>query len=290
MNRFCNFILVFFFVFCASEVVAQGFYAKRNQERIFISGGVGFATYLGDLVGPDFTFKVRPGAKIGVGYDFTDRLTGRAEVLWYNISGDDADAEPGDGRLERNLSFRAHNFEMNAVAIMHLFDKGDRKNIRRFNAYGFAGFGVTLMNATAELDGQRYSLKPLMTEGIAYSRAQPVIPFGAGVTTALTYAINVGVEFGYRYLFSDYLDDVSSSYPDPSIFGDNDVARSLSDRRPEIGIDPASPGSVRGNPDNDDAYYILTFKINYYIDSQRSAFGPRRPKSRKGAFKRKRKF
>jgi hypothetical protein len=63
----------------------------------------------------------------------------------------------------------------------------------------------------------------------------------------------------------------------------------LSDRRPEIGESPAAIGGVRGNPDNNDAYYIVCLKLNYYIDSRRSAFGPRRAKSRKSATKFKRK-
>jgi hypothetical protein len=288
MNRFSNFILVFFFVFCASEVVAQGFYSKRNQERIYISAGTGLANYLGDLANPGLTFRLRPNIHVGAGYDFTDRFTARAELTWYQISGDDADADTEDRRA-RNLSFRANNFEFSTVAIMHLWDKGDRKNIRRFNLYGFAGAGVTTVNPSAELNGERYSLPDFNTENDSYSRFAFVLPFGIGATTALTYAMNLGLEFGYRYTFSDYLDDVSTEYPDPELLKD-DIARSLSDRGPEIGTRPATVGGVRGNPDNYDAYYMVSVKINYYLDSQRSAFGPRRAKSRKAAFKRKRKF
>jgi hypothetical protein len=46
-----------------------------------------------------------------------------------------------------------------------------------------------------------------------YSLWQPTIPFGGGVKFAITENLRIGFEIGLRKLFTDYLDDVSTSYP-----------------------------------------------------------------------------
>ena len=76
---------------------------------------------------------------------------------------------------------------------------------------------------TTDTSGAKTYLKPLSTEGegfIAgkknYDLTQLAIPFGAGVKFALSDNVNVGLEVGYRKLFTDYLDDVSSTFVDQS--------------------------------------------------------------------------
>ena len=62
----------------------------------------------------------------------------------------------------------------------------------------------------------------------------------------------------YRFTFTDYLDDVSTVYIDPNSFTDP-IARELADRRPELGLEPASAGDKRGNPDKNDGYFTQNF-------------------------------
>jgi len=267
--------LLIILLFLCPEVTGQNFFARRNQEKIFVTVGTGVTTYFGDLNNPGDIFDARPNVNVGIGVDLDDRFSARAEFTWYQISGADEDADEAD-RVSRNLSFRANNFELNAVGLVHLFKRGDRRRIQRFNVYGFGGVGVTLINPTAELNGERFSLPDFDTENVDYSTAVLIIPFGGGFTYAFSYAMNLSIEAGYRVAFSDYLDDVSTVYPDPAFLA-NDIARQLSDRREP----PGPAGSVRGNPDNDDAYFILGLKLNYYIDSNRSPFGNKRAKSRR---------
>ena len=79
---------------------------------------------------------------------------------------------------------------------------------------------------------------------------------------------NIALDGGYRFLITDYLDDVSSGiYPTPSSF-DNDLAKRLSDRSGELGADPtfAEQGRmVRGDPNNKDGYFITNVKLEYYF-------------------------
>ena len=54
------------------------------------------------------------------------------------------------------------------------------------------------------------------------------------------------LEAAYTHVFSDYLDDVSTVYPDRT--GMSSPALALSDRRAELGTTPNQPGDQRGNP------------------------------------------
>jgi len=72
----------------------------------------------------------------------------------------------------------------------------------------------------------------------------------------------------YRFLATDYLDDVSTTYIDPNLFDkylsqhDAALAKRLADRSyiiPELGTHP--PGSIRGNSNKKDAYYSINIKL-----------------------------
>ncbi len=47
------------------------------------------------------------------------------------------------------------------------------------------------------------------------------IPFGAGIKYSLNERFNIGFEILHRYTNTDYLDDVSKTYVDPSVFPAN---------------------------------------------------------------------
>jgi hypothetical protein len=66
----------------------------------------------------------------------------------------------------------------------------------------------------AYYQGQWYELQPLHTEGKAnaYNLMQISIPFGFGFKYRITNKISVAAEFGISKTFTDYLDDVSTTY------------------------------------------------------------------------------
>jgi hypothetical protein len=75
------------------------------------------------------------------------------------------------------------------------------------------------------------------------------------------------MEVGWRILFTDYLDDVSSVYKDNASFTDP-IAKALADRRVELGYPVAAAGGVRGGPKYNDAYMLLNVKMEYYLPTQ----------------------
>ena len=86
----------------------------------------------------------------------------------------------------------------------------------------FLGVGVFHFNPyTYDNNGKKAYLQPgTEGQGLAsyptrkkYSLLQPFIPFGGGFKLNMGENLEVGFELGYRILFTDYLDDVSKTYP-----------------------------------------------------------------------------
>ena len=258
------FCIIFLSAILTSEILsAQGFYTIRRDRLYIASVGGGLASYFGDLNNPGDILDLTGNVNLGLQRKLSDRVNIRGELMYYRIKGDDSEADSdGEERDLRNLDFFSDNFEFSVTGMVHAFPQG-RKFYQRnmVNFYGFLGVGFTYFNPKTEFEGETYALQPLETEGVSYNRVTLVIPVGGGVKVKMGPFFNIVGEVGYRKTFTDYLDDVSTVYPDPAIFGDDDIARALSDRRSISG----EPGDVRGNPDNDDAYFIYTVKLEYYL-------------------------
>lgn len=244
----------------------QSFFALRRERNFLVSFGTGTANYKGEMVNPGEFGTLKPNLTAGAEFYFTSRLSARAELTWFQISGNDKDAD--DDRQERNLSFKSSNIELSVMGAVNLTPMGVRFYQRSaFNVHAFAGIGVLYFNPKAEYKGKTYALQPLQTEGKKYSRIQPVIPLGLGARIKLDPFFNILVEAGYRITFTDYLDDASiRRYPAAATLK-NDLARALSDRRVEIDTQPSRPTEVgvRGNPKENDGYFIASVTLQYYL-------------------------
>lgn len=250
--------------FTVEMASAQSFYAIRRERTIIGSVGTGVSSYFGDLKEEPRSIDPKMTINVGLQYFITNRIAIRTEITWFQLTADDADAKD-QSRVHRNLSFKANNFELSATGAINLFPNGVRFYQRSvLNTYLFAGIGLLYSNPKAELNGKSYALQPLKTEDISYSRFQPVIPYGIGVRAMITPFFNIAIEGSYRTTFTDYLDDVSTVHPDKSSWTDP-IRIALSDRRPELGLDPYEPGTQRGNASNNDSYLLITAKLEYYI-------------------------
>jgi hypothetical protein len=245
-------------------VSAQSFYAIRRERSLILVGGLGTSTYFGELANEGDYIDAKPTISAGLQYYFTNRISVRSELIWFQLNGDDSKADESD-RIVRNLSFTSNCLEFNTVGLLQLGPHGQRFYQRpKLNVYGFAGIGLLYFNPKTEYQGEKVALQPLQTEGVEYSRVVPVIPYGLGAKLMLSPFMNISLEAGYRKVFTDYLDDVSTVHKDPNSFSDP-IAAALADRRPEIGLPTAPPGFQRGNPDKKDGYMLLTVKVEYYL-------------------------
>ena len=248
---------------------AQSFYNIRRPRNLLLNLGSGIASYKGDLVNPGEMGIIKPNVTFGAEYYFNERISGRTQLTWFQTKGDDAQAD--DDRNERNLHFQSGNIEFALTGAVSLMPMTGRYYERpKFNIHGFTGIGLLYFNPKAELDGEKYALRKYMTENVAYSRIQPVIPVGLGGRIFINPYFNILIEGGYRFTFTDYLDDVSRKryLPIDQLGGDPTSIRvRLADRRPEIDTQPFPPHEkgVRGNPENNDGYFILNISVQYYL-------------------------
>jgi hypothetical protein len=254
-------ILLSFIILLPEVLWSQSFYAIRNQRKYILTGGTGTATYYGELSNPGTFIKLQPNLNLGLMKYVSPNIGVRIEANWFILQGSDNQASEV-GRKLRGLSFRSSCFELTAVGEISLYSNGTRYYRRpTINFYALAGIGLLYFNPVADYKGKAYSLEPLHTEGVSYSRVSPVIPIGLGVRFKVSPNVNIALEGGYRKTFTDYLDDVSSRYISPT----GDPIR-------DYFINPTNnvPGlnSKRGNPSRMDSYFLLNAKIEYYLPLQ----------------------
>lgn len=189
-----------------------------------------------------------------------------------------------NGRYERNLSFSSKINEVSLIAEFYpkfIFINWDARDDlpSNFSPYLMAGVGYFAFNPQTELNGRTVDLQPLSTEGQGfaeypnrkpYKLQQINIPVGLGLKFELSPMLNLRTEFLYRFLFTDYLDDVSSTYINPQVFANHfsgtmlNDALELSDRRNKASAAyPINPdgGQIRGNSKNNDAYFTFNIKL-----------------------------
>lgn len=227
-----------------------------------LNGGVGVTRYTGEMNEPGDLAHLRAGASLSVGaaYRVSYRLSLRAETQLYYIYGSHRNT-----RIEyNNLSFHSLNPDGWVGLQLDLWPVDHRT--RALIPYLFAGPGLTYMSPKARYKGESYSLAPLRTEGVAYNRLPVIVRYGVGFPIAVGERFKLVIEGSYTHVLSDYLDDVSTVYADPS--GMNPVAAALADRRPEIGGAPNPAGAQRGNGGKNDGYFGVTLKGVYVLNTQ----------------------
>lgn len=187
------------------------------------------------------------------------------------------------GRYQRNLSFQSSLFEIRLSVEAHptyLFNWYIDGKAPRISPYLSAGLGFFYFNPKAKYAGKWYNLHQLHTEGQGfpgsasrlYSLKQIAIPIGIGLRYELSDLFNMHLEIMHRILFTDYLDDVSTTYIDPSLFFRYlspelaPVAYRLADRRGEVNpLHIPAAGGIRGDPSNKDSYFSIQLKIGIVV-------------------------
>ena len=111
-----------------------------------------------------------------------------------------------------------------------------------------------------------------------YKLTQFSIPLGFGAEYSLNEDMRVGIEFGYRKTFTDYIDDVSTVYVDQTslLNARGQKAVDLAYRGYEVKAGPyPAAGTSRGNPKNKDGYYYvaITYTIRYFFDKYKQIVG-----------------
>lgn len=263
-------------------LLTVGAFGQRGNQEVGLQ--IGVANYLGDLAVERAQFlefqpqAFRPAVTILYRNNFNRFASLRVHAGLCRIVGDDAWSDRAWQR-DRNLSFRSNIFDVSVMLEWNWlpYGIGDVRS-NRWTPYLGAGLGVYYFNPKAELNGEWVELQPLGTEGqglieypnrTKYSRLAFTVPLAFGVKFNVSRKLAIGVETRFMYNFHDYLDDVSTVYPDLSLYEENyiqaiaDEARALSYRQ---GDEPGNVGGrKRGNSDKDDQFFMYMINLSYSI-------------------------
>lgn len=267
------FLILIIASLCSIHTHAQVAQYEYVQDAEFgITAGA--AHYFGDL---NNHYRInRPKFDFGVFFrkQFSNyvsaRLSGHFAQLGYSDRYNTNEFEH-----RRNLSFNTNIFEIALHGDFNFFRFIPTDYNYAFTPYASIGIGIFNYDPYAMLDGEKYYLRPLHTEGQTFYQNRKTygtmalcFPISFGLKYAVTDKMNVSFEVGYRFTSTDYLDDVSTTYVGidkfPSTGGKN-VAGLLQDRSYETGTPIGIEGRQRGFSKQKDQYMIAEVGLSFNI-------------------------
>lgn len=299
--------LIFFTTRASSQSITTGngkFEIGLGLGPLFFLGdlggnpGVGKSTWLKDVQFPLVNLSkglyaaVYPAEWLGFriainqgmidGYDSVIKDKGGYEVL----------------RKQRNLQFKSSLLEAYAAVEFYptvFFERYDglAGKIRPYGVIGIGGFHINPKGKYYAPDGssQWVPLQPLRLEGQGfaeypdrkpYSLYQMELPMGLGFKYYIRDNLFVGLELLHRQTFTDYMDDVSTTYIDNSLFASYlpadqvPIANQLYYRQDFVpfGTQPRTPTDPqRGDVTQNDAYFSTIIRLGWRLNDHNSANG-----------------
>ncbi len=268
---------IIFFIVSNSNANAQ---YEPNQE-FGILGGTGY--YIGDLNNTHFN-NIRASGGITFRKNFDRRFSFKSSALYTQIYADDNpmgfsheeavdyyDPDPIPINVNRNLHFKSDIIELSGQIEFNFLPYETGNALYPFTPFVFTGVSLFNFNPRAESsDWQWYALQALGTEGKGsttfgnrkkYALTQLCIPFGGGFKIGVSDDVNIIIEYGVRKTFTDYIDDVSTTYPGLPTEFDN-VTIELSDRSLD---GPQQAGIARGDETNKDWYAFAGVTLSFRL-------------------------
>jgi len=285
-------------------IVSMSYNAKA-QMQYEIGLNIGPSNFLGDLGGQqgrgqtflkDNNWEMY---RLMKGLTFTmipnEYVNFRLAVNFGRLEGADSviDGKGGleEARYYRNQHFKSKLFEAYAAAEIFplvVLEEDPDDLMFKFRPYALLGVGVFRYNPQGQYinpngEAQWVDLKPLRTEGQGmadypnrkeYSLTQINVPYGIGIKYYFNDRFNLAFEVVNRLTFTEYNDDVSTTYiSNKSIYNhfgntpEADMAVQMANKSVLLNGGLNRPGynagNKRGTPSNNDAYYATTFKLSY---------------------------
>ena len=275
------------------------YYSDSHFDRSWIfevGGGIGGMNTISDVGGPkgkggmyinDINIQnTRLSSSFYFGALYEQLIGVRLEATWGSVQAADsvlksASLESSLSRYNRNLNFKSTINEIAIIAEFHPLSLWPKEGPRLLSPYIMAGLGYFRFNPQINLNGRDIDLRPLSLEGQdfkeykereRYNTKQTNIPVGLGVKYELNQTFTFRLEALHRFLFTDYLDDVSMRYIDRSLFTkylpplEAAQANAIYDLKREI---PPIAGKARGNADSNDAYMTLSLKVGVTLGREK---------------------
>lgn len=266
-------LIIITFVFSLSSKAQQ---FKPNTEVGLL---LGTSYYLGDLNTNHFNQSM-PAAGIVIRKNIDKRFLYKAEVMYINLKSDERKSTDTIA-LDRGLHFRSPVYELSAQLEFNFLPYQTGNPLHTWTPFVYTGISLFSFNPQAEniaTNGEWIDLQDLSTEGQGtttefdgelrskYSLIQFAIPIGGGFKIAVNENFNIILEYGARKTFTDYIDDVSTTYPGPNINGAWPIEMSQLSQEMSDPSGTHVKDDSRGNSEKKDWYSFagitLSFKLN----------------------------
>lgn len=194
-----------------------------SAQKIELGAGLGAFNYRGDIA-PAFKFRFfKPAGSLFFRYNPNQALSLRAEIAGGLIGAKDSESKD-PFQQARNMSFRTRITEGSAVAEYNFLNYQEKRFAVNWTPYVFGGIGYSLF-------------KPNVQTG-DYKTSSFVLPYGVGIKYQIKRPWSVGLEYGTRKTFTDYLDN--------------------------LGGEPTTNVKLeQGDPSNKDTYFYVRLSVSY---------------------------
>jgi hypothetical protein len=269
-----------------------------NAQQVEVGLMLGASNYLGDLSNETFVMKEShfSGSLFGR-YNFSPRFALKGNFGYARVSGDDKNfaSEKRDYVLNqvltqdfefnkaRNLNFFSDIYEFSLHGEFNLLPNDlNAYSARPFVPYVFMGIGIFNFNPKTTYNNNTVELQPVATEGQGsttyndfkpYNLSSMCIPIGLGFRQKIADDFFLGVEGGFRFTRTNYLDDVGGVYGSRSVISGatGRTGLHLSDRSWELNpsLDPINNPNPLSEAylfnENDKRSVKETFKNDMYF-------------------------
>jgi len=260
---------------------------SSQSQTLELGVVVGGSNYQGDLASSEFAV-LKQQINLGIGgflrYNFNEQLSLKLQILSTELEGDDTLSSLEILR-QRNLRFSSPLLDASLRVEWHFLETifGSESIISPYVSLGGSFF---TFNPQAEYEGTLHDLQKLSTEGQGlqaypdrkrYELYSFSILGGLGIAFKLSEDFQVAIDFTGHRASTDYLDDVSTTYVDYSaLLGEKGVtAANIAYQSDDFfNVEQTSPplGSVRGNPNYKDYYFMAGITLSYnLIDPYRTS-------------------
>lgn len=262
---------------------------SKAQDGYFYQGEIGFVTgaahYFGDLNTRAAFNRPSFSGGIFVRKNFGNYTALRLAATYGHVRYADKYNLKNDWQRGRNLSFESNIIEFSAQGDFNFYKFEPGSDYYRYTPYITLGVGLFTYDPYAWFKNaktgvfEKTKLRDVGTEGqlsgnpeyaSPYTSMAVCVPLGVGMKFSLNRKINLVFEAGYRFTSTDYLDDVSTIYPDDSKAGISKALMLISDRSNEQiyskrGATAINPSGQRGYSKQNDSYMFVHAGISFNI-------------------------
>ncbi len=248
--------------------------AQSSEAGIML----GISSYKGDISNSLFNtkfFHFAAGAHFR--RNFNNRWSYRLGLNYGTVSGDDAETDEPFNRF-RNLNFRSSLLDAHMVFEFNFFEYQIANRQSTWTPYVLGGLSVFRFNPRGRLGDEWIALQPLGTEGQGtsaypdrkkYKRVQPALVFGGGFKFRVSDRAGINIETGVRRTYTDYLDDISTTYPKKNVLlAENGPMALLFSDRTVDSINDNNNDRQRGDAAHKDWYMFTMVQLSFTLSGK----------------------